>query len=217
MPTYDISKSFPWRGTLSPRNASVMRMFGLTIDRLTENTVTHSCRLKIEAGDIIYITGPSGAGKSVLLRELEKNIPPEQRINLCDIELPSDRTLIECLDGDLMPSLKALSITGLSDVFCILNSPANLSEGQKYRFRLACAIQAGRKFIFGDEFCSNLDRISAAVISWNIRRFAKEAGVTFILASCHDDLLTDLQPDVLVVKQLSGQAEVIYKNSRDQI
>ena len=192
-----------------------MRMFGLTIDRLTENTVTHSCGLKIEAGDIIYITGPSGAGKSVLLRELEKNIASEQRINLCDIELSADRTLIDCLDGDIMASLKALSIAGLSDVFCILNSPANLSEGQKYRFRLACAIRTGRKFIFADEFCSNLDRISAAVISWNIRRFAREASVTFILASCHDDLLADLQPDVLVIKQLSGQAEVIYKNSRD--
>jgi hypothetical protein len=108
--------------------------------------------------------------------------------------------------------LRVLSLAGLNDVFCILNTPANLSEGQKYRFRLACAIRSEKKFIFADEFCSNLDRISASVISHNIQKHAKRLGVTFILASCHDDLLADLQPDVLVIKELSENTEVVYKS-----
>ena len=110
-------------------------------------------------------------------------------------------------------AISLLSYAGLSDVFCMLNAPANLSEGQKYRFRLACALASGKKFIFADEFCSNLDRITAGVIAYNVRRFAKRNNVTFFLASSHEDILADLQPDVLVVKNFTGEAEVTYKKS----
>jgi hypothetical protein len=40
--------------------------------------------------------------------------------------------------------------------------------------------------------------------------------VTFILASSHDDLSADLQPDVLVVRQLAGETEVVYKNKKEK-
>jgi len=186
-------------------------MFGLTVDRLKTNAVTHNCKIKIIDGDIVYITGPSGSGKSTILSELEKCIPPADRVNLAQIELPAEKTLIDCVDGDLLTSLRTLSIAGLNDVFCILNQPANLSAGQKYRFRLAVALASGKKFIFADEFCSDLDRVTAAVISYNICKFAKRTGAVFILASCHEDILSDLVPDVLVVKELAGPAQVIYK------
>jgi len=213
MPTYGVSKSFNWQGTITDKVALVCRMFGLTVDGLTERRLNHSCQLEINDGNIVYITGPSGAGKSVLLRELEKSIPPSDRMNLARIKLPSDKTLIDCIDGDLLRSLRMLSIAGLNDCFCILNQPCNLSEGQKYRFRLAMALAAKKKFIFADEFCSGLDRITAAVISYNVHKFAKRTGTIFILASSHDDILLDLSPDVLVVKELSGPTQVIYKQA----
>ena len=211
MTTYSVSKSFKWQGTITDKVASVCRMFGLTVDRLTERCFRHNCQLEINDGEIVYLTGPSGAGKSVLLRELEKSIPVSDRVNLARIKLPSDKTVIDCIDGDLLRSLRMLSIAGLNDCFCILNQPRNLSEGQKYRFRLATALAAKKKFIIADEFCSELDRITAAVISYNVHKFAKRTGTIFILASSHDDILLDLSPDVLVVKELSGPTEVIYK------
>lgn len=214
MSTYKISKSFRWRGKLTDKVIQVCRMFGLTADRLTQRCIINNCRLEINDGDIVYITGPSGAGKSVLLKELEKAIPASERVNLAGIKLPRDKTLIDCIDADLLTSLRMLSDAGLNDVFCILNQPANLSEGQKYRFRLAMAMAAKRKFVFADEFCSELDRITAVVISYNIHKFAKRTGTTFILASSHDDLLLDLEPDVLVVKELSEKAQVIYKKKK---
>lgn len=216
MTTYNISRSFKWRGAITDKVASVCRMFGVTIDRLSERRVTHECRLQMEAGDIVYLTGPSGAGKSVLLGELEKSIRPLDRINLADIELPDDRTLIDCIDGSLLDGLQMLSTAGLNDCFCILNQPSNLSAGEKYRFRLAMALAAGKHFVFADEFCSELDRITAAVISSRLHTFAKRTGTTFILASSHQDILPDLEPDILVVKELSGPAEVIYKLMRRQ-
>jgi ABC-type ATPase with predicted acetyltransferase domain len=189
-------------------------MFGLTADRLTQRCIINNCRLEINDGDIVYITGPSGAGKSVLLKELEKAVPASEKVNLARIKLTRDKTLIDCIDADLLTSLRMLSNAGLNDVFCILNQPANLSEGQKYRFRLAMAMAAEKKFIFADEFCSELDRITAAVISYNIHKFAKRTGTTFILASSHDDMLLDLAPDVLVVKELSAKTQVIYKKKK---
>jgi uncharacterized protein len=216
MPTYNVSKTFGWplrgrQGQISERSASVMRMFGLTTDRLAKTSFTVNCQLEINDGDIVYITGPSGAGKSVLLKELEKSVPASDKVNLNEVKLARDKSVIDCIDGDFLEGLKLLSIAGINDAFCVLNQPTNLSDGQKYRFRLAVAMASGAKFIFADEFCSELDRITAAVISYNIHKYAKRTGVTFILASSHEDILLDLSPDVLVVKELSGATQVIYK------
>jgi ABC-type ATPase with predicted acetyltransferase domain len=214
MPTYSVSKIFGRGVQITERSAAVMRMFGLTVDRLAEKTFTINCRLEINDGDIVYITGPSGAGKSVLSGEIEKFIPASDRINLNEIKLPGDKTLIDCIGGDFMEGLGLLSIAGLGDAFCVLSRPAELSDGQKYRFRLATALASGKRFIFADEFCCGLDRITAAAISYNVQKFAKRNGVTFVLAGTHEDILGDLAPDVLVVKELSGATEVIYKDKR---
>ncbi len=200
----------------------VMRMFGVNTERLRNNRQIHKCTLEVSDGDIVYITGPSGAGKSVLLRELQNAIPAEERINIDEINLPDDRAVIDCVgrppsqNTTMINALSLLGAAGLSDVFCILTAPANLSEGQKYRFRLASALSLVKAgwFIFADEFCSTLDRITAAVIAYNVRRFAKRNNVTFFLASSHEDILADLQPDVLVVKYFTGPAEVTYKDRR---
>ena len=76
------------------------------------------------------------------------------------------------------------------------------------------ALASKKRFVFADEFCSELDRITAAVIAYNIHKFAKKNGVTFVLASSHEDILLDLAPDVMVVKELSGKTEVIYKRGK---
>jgi ABC-type ATPase with predicted acetyltransferase domain len=217
MRRFSVSKRFDVSVPISERVAMVCRMFGVSIDRLRDQRITHACTFEVNDGDIVYITGPSGAGKSVLLREIQNAIAKDERISIEEIELPADKAAIDCIEGSgTIEALRLLGYAGLSDVFCILTAPANLSEGQKYRFRLACALASGRKFIFADEFCSNLDRITAAVIAYNVRRFAKRntGAPVFFLASSHEDILADLQPDVLVVKHFSGEAEVIYKNRR---
>lgn len=214
MATFNITKRYPWQGPLTQRATQICRMFGLTIDRLTERAPTHQCRLEIRPGDIVYITGPSGSGKSVLLRALGEAVGAAESIDLAELALPCDKTVIDCFDSDVVASLRTLSTVGLSEVFSILNRPCHLSDGQKYRFRLAQALAAQKPFVFADEFCSDLDRITAATVAFNIHKFAKRTKTTFVLASCHDDILIDLAPDVLVIKDFTGPAEVILKNRR---
>lgn len=250
--TLNANKCFDWNLPLTEKVSDVMRAFGITVQRLKENAITHNCSIKLAPGQIAYITGPSGSGKSVLLREFYNNFGQTHRsapttitkINIDSIALPDDKTCVDCFEEvasngsggearfgyekrktanetniaaktentSFLDILRTLSYAGLTDVFCVLNSPANLSEGQKYRYKIAKAIASEKQFIFADEFCSNLDRVTAAVISHNIRKLATKTGKTFILASSHDDLLADLLPEVIVIKHLAGEAEVIYKN-----
>ncbi len=211
MATFSVSKGFTWHGTITDKVALVCRVFGLTADDLREKSISHRWKLEINDGDIVYVTGSSGTGKSVLLRELEKCIPADERVNLSEIELPSDRTVIDCIEGDLLTTLKMFSVAGLNDTFCVLNQPSNLSEGEKWRFRLAVAISKKKKYVFADEFCSNLSRLGALVISYSVHKYAKRYGTTFILASTAQDILMELAPDVLVVNEMYGPSEVIYK------
>ncbi|MCX5634734.1 MAG: ATP-binding cassette domain-containing protein [Planctomycetota bacterium] len=220
---YCVSRKFCNEVKTTDKVLSVMRMFGLTKDKMRQKNVAHNCQVEINDGDIVYITGPSGAGKSVLLKELAGAIEPEQKVDIDDINLSApkgqapggqaERAVVDCIEGDYIGALRILSYAGLNDCLCVLNSPSCLSEGQKYRFRLAIALGAKKKFIIADEFCSNLDRITASTISYTIHKFAKRYKVTFLLASSHEDMLADLQPDVIIRKELSGPTKVVYKNS----
>lgn len=214
MPEYHIEKTFARYNNLSDKCVSVMRMFGLTKERLDRIDFKCDCTVSIEQGDIIYITGPSGSGKTVILNELQKAIPARQRINLSKIRIPKDKAVVDCIKADLIETLRYFSTAGLADCPALLNKPANLSEGQQWRYRLALALASGRQFIFADEFGSLLDRITAACISHSIRKFADRYKTTFILASAHQDILRDLLPDAIVTRDLSGNTETTYKLSK---
>jgi ABC-type ATPase with predicted acetyltransferase domain len=214
MPMYTLKRKFDWAGPVSESVVKVCRMFGVTIDRLIDKGPVHQCDLRIEPGDIVCITGASGSGKSVLLRELERSIPACDRVNLDGVDLPADRTVIDCFEGDIVTSLRTLTAAGMSGVFPLLNRPCFLSDGQKYRFRLAQALAAGKPFVFADEFCSELDRITASTVAFNAARFVRRTRTTLIVATSHDDILMDLSPDAIVVKDFTTPARVIYKTRR---
>ena len=212
MHTLRISRNITWNGTLTEKATALCRMFGLTADHLADRTATYACALTVRPGDVVLVTGPSGSGKTVLMNELHRATPVEDRISLDQIALPDDCSVIDCIGANLIKSIRLLSTAGLNDVFCLLNRPANLSEGEQYRYRLAVALSLGKPFVFADEFCSGLDRITAATIAYKIRKFATKTATIFFLAAGQDDFALDLSPDIIVRTELCGDTRVTYRD-----
>jgi len=89
-----------------------------------------------------------------------------------------------------------------------------LSDGQKYRYKLAKLIDRGEKNVWIlDEFCASLDRVMARIIAFLIQKVARRLGKTVVVATTHEDLVEDFQPDVLVYKGFEKDVEVTRKES----
>ena len=51
MAKYNVSKSFQWAGTITDKVGKVMRMFGVSYDRLTGHRDSHRCEGEFGDGD----------------------------------------------------------------------------------------------------------------------------------------------------------------------
>jgi len=216
MYTLNINRTLDWNPPFTDRMTELVQTFGLRMTRLRGDRLKHRCRLNIKPGQICCITGGSGAGKTVLLNALYEQIQPARRIRLDRIPLSRDKALIDCMDDSVWNAVRTLSRAGFSDMFAMLKTPALLSTGQQWRYRLAQAIASGRQWIFADNFTAVQDRITAGVMAHHLRKSTARSDRIFVLATCHEDMLIDLQPDVIVIKFSNGTSRIIYKdNSQD--
>ena len=204
-------------GGVSERVLRVAEMFGIGLDEGHEVVLYEALELEIRRGDVVYITGASGSGKSVLLRALAGEIgrqlalgaagpeDPEGPVAVLEeVDAGGEAAVIDRFAGPLEEALRVLSVAGLSDAFAVLRRPSELSDGQRYRYRLARLLACGARTVVIDEFCSMLDRRTARALSHRIRKYADRTGTTFVVATAHDDLGEDLDPDVLVRKTATG-------------
>jgi ABC-type ATPase with predicted acetyltransferase domain len=121
-------------------------------------------------------------------------------------------------DVPLEEGLRMLSRVGLGEAHSYLLRPSQLSDGQRWRLRLAMAVyragrategkNAGAVCIVADEFGAILDRVTALVVARALRRAVDEnEGVCAIVASCREDLGEALRPN-RVVRCDFGRCEV---------
>ncbi len=128
------------------------------------------------------------------------------------IDLPTlalgTQTLVDAIPLPFEEALQLLAMCGLGEAPLLLRTPQELSEGQRYRFSLALAVALKPQWIIADEFTAVLDRTTAKVIAYNVRRIADRYGVGLLLATAQDDITADLSPDLCVTCDLDGRVTV---------
>ena len=213
--TYDRSEgkfkfdiSYETRAKITPRSLVVAEAFGLGIDE-TQKFKILDAELKIGPKDVVYITGDSGSGKSVLLRAIRADLGDEAA-DLSEVSIDAQTPLIETIGTTVEEGLELLSKVGLNDAFLFLRTYSQLSDGQKYRYRIAKLIEGKKQFWLMDEFAACLDRDSAKIIAFNLQKIARQQGRAVVTATTHGDLFEDLAPSVLVHKRFGEEIQINY-------
>jgi energy-coupling factor transporter ATP-binding protein EcfA2 len=208
----------------------VIDLFGLSATE-PPHVVAENLALDIRPGDVVAFSGPSGSGKSSLLRAVGQHL---NALDAAALDLP-DRPLVDGLAGPLEHRLGLLAACGLGDARLLLRTPGELSDGQRYRFRVALAAAtalgpAGSRHegrgssrngfssildphssILLDEFTSPLDRTLAKVVAFNLRKLSRRTGLGVLAATAHTDVLDDLNPNLLVRCPGDGGAVVAVR------
>ena len=207
--TYVIDKRFTCRVDRSDRILEVAESFGIGLEE-KEFVVFDNLELEVKPGDVVYITGQSGSGKSLLLKDLDRQMRERGMlvVNLDQIELDNTKPLIDQIGQDTNDAIRLLGSAGINDAYLYVRKPSELSDGQRYRFRLAKAIETGADVWVADEFLAVLDRVAAKVIAYSLQKTARRAGATVIVATTHTDMVPDLGPDLYIEKRYREKLRV---------
>lgn len=213
MSKYVINVSFNTRVNKTIRTLEIAESFGLGLDEKAW-TLYDNLELDIERGDVVYVTGQSGSGKSVVLRELQRLMADVgQRVaSIDDFVFADDANVIDQLGKTTSDALGLLSMAGLNDAYLFVRKPSEMSDGQKYRLKIAKLIESGADVWVADEFGAVLDRVTAQVVASNLQRAARAVGATVIVATTHEDLKNALRPSVQITKHYKERVKVDYEH-----
>ncbi len=209
-----IDKRFSSKVEQTDRVLEVAEAFGLGLED-RDFVIYDNLEIEAQAGDVIYINGQSGSGKSLVLRELASQLMGRgyKVANLDDIQF-ENVPLVDQIGKDTNDAIRLLSLAGLNDAYLLVRKPNQLSDGQRYRFRLAKVIESNADVWVADEFCAVLDRDTAKVVSFNVQRTARKVGAMVIVATTHTDLVPDLKPSLVIEKDY--KAKVSLKRVSDE-
>lgn len=211
MSHYRIDKRFKTSVERTPRVLEIAESFGLGLSD-KEFVVYDNLEIEIRQGDVVYITGQSGSGKSLILRELAA----EMRANglkvtdLNEIVL-EERPVIELLGTSTSEATELLAKAGISDAWIYIRKPSELSDGQRYRLKLAKVMESDADVWIADEFGAVLDRVTAKVIAFNVAKVARRAGKTLMVATTHSDMLEELAPSLFIEKRFREKVQISTK------
>lgn len=208
MTDYIITRKFNTSVERTPRVLEIAEAFGLGLSD-KEFVVYDGLKITINLGDVVYIKGQSGSGKSLLLKDLTAQMTAGglKVADLNKIEL-EERPVIELVGKSTVEATDLLAKAGISDAYIYLRKPSELSDGQRYRLKLAILMASDADVWIADEFGAVLDRTTAKLVAFSMQKVARRMGKTFMIATTHDDLVDELGPSLTITKRFREKVEV---------
>jgi len=183
------------------RVLAVAETFGLELmDKKFE--IYKDFKFTTTRGDRIYITGESGSGKSLILGKITKDYISRGLVvaNINDVVL-EDKPLIDQVGRDAKEASQILSAAGLNDAYLLIRKPSELSDGQKYRFRIALLLTRKADVWICDEFGAILDRDMAKALAYSLWKISAKSGISIAIATTHRDLKPFFGPHHSITKR----------------
>ncbi|WP_062120495.1 ATP-binding cassette domain-containing protein [Aureimonas sp. AU40] len=211
MTEYVVDRHFTSSVERTARVLDLAEGFGLGLSD-KRFTVYDNLKIEVRDTDVVYITGQSGSGKSLLLKDLIGQMRAGGKLvaDLNEIEL-EERPVIDLVGQTINQATELLGLAGISDAYIYLRKPSELSDGQRYRVKLAKVLESPADVWVADEFGAVLDRETAKVIAFNVQKVARRMGKTLMVATTHTDLGEELGPDLTVTKRFSERVDVKVK------
>ncbi|QIG69231.1 putative ABC transporter ATP-binding protein [Rhizobium phage RHph_N1_15] len=208
MTVYTINCGFTSSVERTARVLEIAESFGLGLAEKRFD-IYRELKLDIRPDDVIYINGQSGSGKSLLLRDLVRQMREEGRVvaDLNEIEL-EDRPVIDQIGQTTSEGLYLLARAGISDAWIYIRKPSELSDGQRYRLKLAKVMETDADVWAADEFGAVLDRVTAKAIAMSVQKVARERGKSLIVATTHTDLEVELAPNLAIYKRFKEKVDI---------
>jgi len=208
----DAPESAPTR-----RACEAACLLGLDLEAHRKAGSAETISIPVAPGSIACLTGPSGAGKSALLATLRRRLTDQgwRVIDPAALRL-REAPAIDLLEASAPGAMRALTSVGLGEARCFIRRPSELSEGQRFRLRLAVALDRARRSgakrpvaVLIDEFTATLDPITARSVCLLLRRLIRRERATRLIAATTREGVPDwLGSDVIVRLNPRGGATI---------
>lgn len=226
----DLRLRAEYRLPETPSTKLVMAAFGLEGETVHFDIV-QGVSATVSGGNVILVAGSSGSGKTALLQALD---PAMHNANVSvggvvtgnytaawpqpiTQNLPLFEALAQRYSAER--TFAALSRVGLSDALVFVKPFWMLSRGQQYRAMIAELLLRDDGVWLLDEFCGDLDPITAKVVAHNLRKQIVVTGrVAFVASANHLHYVDALRPTrVLALRAGDAARWLTYREYREEL
>jgi len=206
---HSINIKFPISVERTDRVIEACEAFGMDMADSTF-TVYEDFNFETEKGERIYVTGQSGSGKTQLLRQMKQDyIDAGLKVGDLDEVDIEDKPLVDQLGETTNHAIELLNMAGLNDAHLFIRKPNQLSDGQKYRLRIAKLLEKNVDVIICDEFGAILDRETAKVLARHIWNVSLKHKIAVVAATTHRDLQRDLGANKTIIKKYAHEKKML--------